>query len=253
MMRALCHKRNDRQIPFLNRKNLLKKLIFKLIQLDTSRYHKQISAQTHLEKNRFKEFAALVEALEKDQSTLLGNSSLFQIYLSLSGTPEGDIVEIGTYKGGGAVFLKRVASLLRRNSTVIAFDTFAGHPHVLPGVDLHEVGQFSVDSKAVMDYLSKNGVEFIEGDIIQTLPIHLSNRKVSFVHLDVDLYEPTKFVLDHMYNFLVPLAVLVVDDYLKDTCPGIERAVLEFMSKNRENFYLFPRPENNQALILRMR
>jgi SAM-dependent methyltransferase len=238
----------------INKKRFFRNLLLRMIQLDTSKHFKHVNRQAHLEENRFKNFADLVAGIENEKSSLLGNSSLFQIFLLLPLVPKGDFVEIGTYHGGGAVFIKRALSLLGKDDNVVAFDTFGGHPHVAVGVDAsHKVGDFPVDANLVKDYLYKNKVEVVEGDIMDTLSLGLSNRKVSFIHLDVDLYEPTKFVLNEMNNFLEPLGVVVIDDYLKESCPGIERAVQEFVGKNNSSFYLFPRPENNQAVILRIR
>ena len=49
-----------------------------------------------------------------------------------------------------------------------------------------------------------------------------------FVHLDMDIYEPTIFALKFFNDRLVKGGVILLDDYGFDTCPGIPRAVQEF-------------------------
>ena len=60
--------------------------------------------------------------------------------------------------------------------------------------------------------------------------------KIHFVHLDVDIYEPTRFALDFFDSRLVVGGIVIVDDYGFVTCPGAKRAVDEFLS-SRQNYF----------------
>jgi hypothetical protein len=59
-------------------------------------------------------------------------------------------------------------------------------------------------------------------------------RCFSFVHIDVDLYQPTRDSLEFFYPRLVPGGVLLCDDYGYHTCPGARRAFDEFAATTPE-------------------
>lgn len=53
----------------------------------------------------------------------------------------------------------------------------------------------------------------------------------SFVHIDVDLYQPTKDSLDFFYSRLEKWGIIICDDYWFSTCPWAKKAVDEFILK----------------------
>jgi hypothetical protein len=59
-------------------------------------------------------------------------------------------------------------------------------------------------------------------------------RRFSFVHIDVDLYEPTRDSIEFFYPRLAPGAVLVCDDYGIVTCPGATKAIEDFLRDKPE-------------------
>jgi Macrocin-O-methyltransferase (TylF) len=78
------------------------------------------------------------------------------------------------------------------------------------------------------------GVErcrLIEGDVVETLPRFLTDNpglRVSMLHLDVDLYRPTKFALEQLYARVVTGGVIVLDEYGLMPWEGESQAVEEF-------------------------
>jgi len=66
-------------------------------------------------------------------------------------------------------------------------------------------------------------------------------RPVKFVHIDVDMYEPTRAALDFFWNELVSGGCIVVDDYNHTVFEGATRAVDEFLdTKAPSMFYKVP-------------
>ena len=55
----------------------------------------------------------------------------------------------------------------------------------------------------------------------------VSHRRFAFVHIDVDLYEPTRDSIAFFYSRLSEGGILLIDDYGFSTCPGATRAVDE--------------------------
>ena len=48
---------------------------------------------------------------------------------------------------------------------------------------------------------SKANSPLIKGDVVKTLPVYLNNNKgfkISLLHLDLDIFRPTKFVLEKL-------------------------------------------------------
>ena len=74
----------------------------------------------------------------------------------------------------------------------------------------------------------------------------LQDRRFAFVHVDVDLYEPTLAAFEFFHPRLVPGAVMVCDDYGFASCPGARRAVDEFFAGRADAPIELP---SGQALI----
>ena len=64
------------------------------------------------------------------------------------------------------------------------------------------------------------------GDVAET--------RFCFVHLDVDLFQPTRDSLGFFYPRMVDGGLIVCDDYGFETCPGARRAVDEFFADRPE-------------------
>jgi len=184
------------------------------------------------------EFFAVADRAVSAGRTLLGYDRLYvfwQAIRNLSAVP-GDAVEVGTYRGGSAYF---IADSLRAHAIsdirFHVFDTFEGHP---PGAvtDLdpgHSPGHFAETSfEEVRDYLSPfSNIELHRGDVLQTLP-DLPDAKYRLVHLDTDLYLPTKTCLEYFEARLSPGGVVVLDDYSARRCEGVHDAVDEYMARS---------------------
>ena len=153
---------------------------------------------------------------------------LYYLYQCLRNVLENgmNVAEIGVYKGGGSYF---IASVIKDVPGVKMFtiDTFQGHSKQdLPEREGdHFEGHFGdIDFERVANYLKPfSFVEVIKGriqDVVNRLP-----DKFHFVHLDVDIYQPTLFSLNFFGRRMIKKGVIVVDDYGTSTCPGVKKAV----------------------------
>lgn len=88
------------------------------------------------------------------------------------------------------------------------------------------------------------GIEYFPGWIPDAFP-RGGGAPCRFVHVDVDLYQPTRDSLEHFWPRLVPGARMVCDDY---NWPGGKRAVDEFCRARGISAELTP---FNQAVIRR--
>jgi hypothetical protein len=183
-------------------------------------------------------FGKLAAQTIAERRTFLQYDRLYVIFQGVrnvlrltSRSEEFRMVEVGVFRGGTSAFLARTARALEiRAFKLYSVDTFEGHDgrDVNTAIDhpVHHAGFLNnTGYEEVCDYLKPFfEVQVLKGriqdqcDMIGDAPIH-------FVHIDVDLYEPTVFCLDHFVDLLVNGGVIVVDDYGSETCPGIKKAV----------------------------
>ena len=71
-------------------------------------------------------------------------------------------------------------------------------------------------------------------------------RTYRFLHIDVDLYQPTLDSLAYFYPRVVSGGVIVLDDYGFVTCPGARRAADEFFADRPEHVIELP---TGQAIV----
>jgi len=161
--------------------------------------------------------------------------SIYQIIENLKNSYYGEylqIAEVGVYKGGTSYFIASLADRLGLRYRHSCFDTFEGHAAKDINEDVevaHMAGAFSDTSfESVNGYLEKfKNVDIYKGRFQDTAH-YLKDAQIHFVHLDMDIYEPTIFALNFFDKKLVSGGVVLMDDYGFDTCPGIPKAVKEF-------------------------
>mgnify|MGYP000964856061 CR=1 FL=1 len=62
----------------------------------------------------------------------------------------------------------------------------------------------------------------------------VAHLRFAFVHVDVDLHQPTKDSLEFFYERMVPGGILLCDDYGSTACPGAKRAFDELVADQPE-------------------
>jgi hypothetical protein len=171
-----------------------------------------------------------------DAKALLGIREMYNIYkmVEQSEKIDGDIAEVGVYKGGSA----RIICELKGRKTLHLFDTFEGMPQVNTTIDSHRQGDFNDTSlDRVRSYLMKfDNVHFYKG-IFPESAKDLMDRSCafSFVNLDVDIYESTREGLMFFYPRMSKGGIMMSHDYRSISCPGVKKAFDEF-------FYDKPEP-----------
>ncbi|MGE4481370.1 TylF/MycF/NovP-related O-methyltransferase [Acidocella sp.] len=161
--------------------------------------------------------------------------------LRLTHDVDGDIIELGVYKGGMGLLMDHIRSSFSKPKPLRLFDTFAGMPQTDPVLDRHREGDFSDTSLTAVKNLfaASSGVHFHEGLVEDTLPIS-DLGKVSFIHVDLDIYSAIKFSVEYLWPKLQPGGVIIFDDYGFPTCPGARKAVDEFFTDLPVKPFLLP-------------
>jgi O-methyltransferase len=62
----------------------------------------------------------------------------------------------------------------------------------------------------------------------------VAEHRFSFVHIDVDLYQPTRDSLAFFYDRTIPGGIILCDDFGSINCPGATRAFDEFLADKPE-------------------
>ena len=148
------------------------------------------------------------------------------------------IAEVGVYRGGGSRFMATVVRELGLPDVELhCFDTFEGHAKQDLSVErdncqVHSAGLFGDTSlESVQAYLADLKSVHLHKGRIQDNAGRVADKMFGFVHLDVDLYDPTLFALEFFDSRLAPGGTMVVDDFDCTTCVGIRDAVEEFLQK----------------------
>ena len=166
----------------------------------------------------------------------------------------GDMAEVGVYKGKTA----RLMHHYMPDRLMHLFDTFSGF-------DLKDIEREKlINDKFIaancsydlpIDKLFKNlninnnNVKIYKGYFPQTLTQDLFSNSFAFVHLDVDLYEPTIAGLQFFYERISKGGYLLVHDY--NSWVGARKAMDEFLSDKDE--IVIPMPDmSGSALIVKL-
>lgn len=149
--------------------------------------------------------------------------------LRLTSDIPGDTAECGVYLGAGSFLIAQMNAIADSGRTHYAIDSYEGlsEPGAEDG-DHWEQGVFATPVDAVRNAFGDvGGVQFVKGWIPQVLDT-LSDTSYSFVHVDVDLYQPTAASVAYFWPRLAPGGVLLCDDYGIGTCPGATKALDEY-------------------------
>lgn len=159
---------------------------------------------------------------------------LYQFFKHVE-TIGGDVAEVGVYRGGTAKLIALLNETSKVDKNIHLFDTFGGMPETSLEKDLHRKGDFSDTSLDDVQTFLKDcpKVLFYKGFFPDTAK-PIEDKKFSFVHIDVDIYQSVLDCCDFFYPRMFPGGVIVFDDYGFVSCPGAKLAVDEFFKDKRE-------------------
>ena len=156
----------------------------------------------------------------------------YEIYKKITSLP-GDVVECGVFKGISLTRFLTFREILENNNSrkIYGFDVFGKFPKPKNQSD-----------KSFLKRWEKNA-----GDVKKTIPNLIKQQphlKISLLHLDMDINESTKFVLNKLFSYVVRGGIILIDDY--NTVFGATKATDEFLNLNKDleikklNFYKKP-------------
>lgn len=146
----------------------------------------------------------------------------------------GDTAECGVFEGAGSWLICAANEGTGRIHHV--FDSFEGLS--APGVDdgkYWSEGGFATGEEVVRRNLEPflDSAVFHKGWIPDRFQ-EVADRKFAFVHVDVDLRQPTLDSFEFFYPRMSDGGVLLCDDYGCTTCPGATEAIDAFLADKPE-------------------
>ncbi|KAA5804886.1 macrocin-O-methyltransferase [Alkalicaulis satelles] len=196
-------------------------------------------------------------------SKAFGHWEVFKMVANLP----GHVVECGVYKGESLFNFARFLEILcpgDRTKQVIGFDHFQGLTGRSQADETEKDGAVNRgnfdggwESAGFRDTLLElidlfNADSFVpkkprivleEGDIVETAPAYVQRHpglRISLLHLDCDIYEPTLAALKAFYPHIVPGGIVLLDEYGITEWPGESRAVEEYFGGKPPVIEKFP-------------
>ena len=156
----------------------------------------------------------------------------YELYKMILNLP-GDVFEMGVFKAGTMIRWATFRQLLENSFSrrVVGFDTFGKFPKMSVNLgsdldaDLEYVEAFTAKAgealsrDQVEQVFARKGFEnfdLLEGNVTDTLPHFVMKNpacRIALLHLDLNVKGPTKFVLEALYDRIVPGGLIVIDDY----------------------------------------
>ncbi len=149
---------------------------------------------------------------------------------------EGDYLELGSYRCGGAYLLSIGDKL--QDKKIVIIDSFDGLPEVTDEDPYWEKGDMGgIDFEEIQSFLSSNfkntKYEIKRGFFPQDVNLDDLEQGWSMIHVDTDLYQPTIDALDFFFPRMSLGGAIVIDDYGNMSCPGVRQAVTEFCDRTK--------------------
>ena len=178
---------------------------------------------------------------------------LYEVYKKILDKP-GSIAQFGVRWGRELALFESFRTIFEpfnHSRKIVGFDTFSGYTGV--SKDDGETKQMVEGNLGVTDgyqeFLEQllsareqlspveqyKKFELVGGDVRTSLPNYLNSNPheiFSLVHLDLNLYEPTKSVLEHIKPRLFSGSIVIIDEINLRTIPGETIALREEFDLN---------------------
>ena len=176
----------------------------------------------------------------------------------------GAIIDCGVFKGQTLMTWAKLVEILCPGDTfkhIIGFDTFSGFTKINKKdgktIDKRDKKIGGFNSKSFLTALENiiqinqkdsmiprfSRVKLVKGDVVKTIPKFVKENqglRISLLHLDMDLYEPTKVALENLYPLVSPGGIVLLDEYGMQDFEGESKAFDEYFGDNRPKIFKFP-------------
>lgn len=170
-------------------------------------------------------FTRVYEAVR--HNTLVDRPRCYSIFLLMQQMIDvpGDILEVGTWRGGTAGILASSAP----SRTVFVADTFQGVVKSSHWEHYQDSAHSDTSERLVRDFFAGLGLsntQVLAGVFPEETGSEVADRVWSLVHLDVDVYESVRDAFLFVWEQVAEGGVVLLDDYgFTSACSGVKRFV----------------------------
>lgn len=174
----------------------------------------------------------------------------------LTDNTPGHITEFGCYIGTTSLFIRRLLDSYHQSDSreLHAYDSFEGLPEKASqdqsaaGTDF-KAGELTVSKKQFLRefYKAKLQPPITHKAWFNELKVEDLPQDIAFAFLDGDFYGSIIDSLRLVWPRLAPNGTITIDDYQRETLPGVERAVRDFFQDKKVDL----RYAHNIAIIKR--
>lgn len=168
----------------------------------------------------------------------------YSILKALENNKDNLFLEFGVFQGKSInFFAKKIGT-----KKIYGFDSFVGLNEDWGGTE-YPKGYFDLKGKLPK---VENNVILIKGKVQDTLRefIKEKNIKISFIHIDLDTYESTKFVLEELKKYLTSGSIILFDELYNFSGwdVGEYKALQEVFEEKDYKFLAFSK-DGSQAVV----
>jgi O-methyltransferase len=164
----------------------------------------------------------------------------------------GDIIEVGVWRGGSGALMATQAQALGLDATVYLCDTWEGVVKTTSVDTYYHDGKHDNTSQQIVAGLvadmALRNVELLQGIFPDDTADRVDGNTFRLVHIDVDVYQSAKDVLEWAWPRLSSGGVVVFDDYGFPACPGVAKL---FDEQRAHNDRLLIHNLNGHGLIVK--
>jgi O-methyltransferase len=227
--------------PLLNIARRLGYGIYK-INSDESLYGPILSEATYSPWNKDTQFRPTYDAVKSH--TLVDQYKCYELWtlIEMLSQCEGHLIEIGVWRGGSGALIAKRAQLACIADTVYLCDTFSGVVKASQSDTTYVGGEHSdtseQDVSALLKDLGLSNVKILHGIFPDETGASVERLKFRFCHIDVDVYQSAKDIVEWVWPKLTVGGVIVYDDYGTETTAGVTRYVNE-QAKMRDRLTVY--------------
>lgn len=151
--------------------------------------------------------------------------------------PNASILEVGVWRGGTAGIMSQKLADLKSTATLYLADTFSGVAKAGTNDSFYTGGEHSDTSQQIVEDVLKNKSCYQHYKILKGIfPEDTANEiaadeRFGLCHIDVDVYESAKDILEWVWSKLITGGVVVFDDYGFHSCTGVTKLVEEYRDR----------------------
>jgi O-methyltransferase len=189
------------------------------------------------------------------EHTLLGQLKSYVLWQMVREASKlnGAMIEVGVWRGGSGALIAQQAKNSNITDNLYLCDTFSGVVKT-GGKDSHYTGGEHADTSKetvenLLEKLVLKNIKILRGIFPDETGSLVEDTVFKFCHLDVDVYQSSKDIIEWIWPKLVIGGMILFDDYGWYLCDGITKLVNEERNKRDR---LVINNWNDQAVIVKI-